>query len=449
MSLKQKNILIFISLFIFVFLFMFLITNNYMEKFYIWENNRQIKSLLSNDLEFFENYEKQDIVINIFEYTDDERIFNDRLRLGFHDKKLNLTRIWLIEERLKNLSNKYEIINYSQPNLQTSILVGIKKQDKKVISLAKPLPFFDESIKTLNKFNLIIFLFSLIIIILVLFLYSNHLIKKINKINKQAKNIYDLKFDYKPYIKGKDELSNLSFYLNDVSENLEKSINELNNRVDFYKEMIDKQKQYVSSLGHELKTPLTVLKSYTHRLNEKNNQDDLNIYINNIIEESDNLNDLISLFLNFIKYDYYNLDLKENDINEILNEVINRYAVFLEDKQLILDTFSAKKKVDRDLIKIVFDNLVSNAIKYGEKEIKIEFKNINDDLIISFINKGKIKEKDIESIFEPFYRIDKSRNKKVSGHGLGLSIANEIIKKHNGLIKVKNDNRNIVFSIIL
>ncbi|MEO6843724.1 MAG: PAS domain S-box protein [Ginsengibacter sp.] len=219
----------------------------------------------------------------------------------------------------------------------------------------------------------------------------------------------------------------------------------------------DQQKDYfISMASHELKTPLTSVKGYVQMLQIKHEKSEDSFLLNSLnimdkqirtltklINELLDLSKIKSAGLNFYKEHFEITGL----INEIVHEVkhINpHYQISLMVKE------KAMVYADRDRIGQVLINFLTNAIKYSpqSKTIKVECSIQDDNVIIAVQDFGiGISKKDQEKVFERFYRVEGKNERTFPGFGIGLFIASEIIKRHNGKIWVKSDfGKGSVFS---
>ncbi len=210
------------------------------------------------------------------------------------------------------------------------------------------------------------------------------------------------------------------------------------------KKLDELRKDFVANVSHEIRTPLTTIKAYAETLRsgiitDQNTQEE---FLTTIESETDRMTVLADDLLELSKLDNKKMDLKlENyDIVKIINDVIKQNVVLSNSKnQSVIFNDTGEKFVvcDKDRINQVFNNILTNAIKYGKEDGKteiniIESKNYYD---ITFADDGMgIPEEDLDRIFERFYRVDKARSRQMGGTGLGLSITRQIIESHNGTI---------------
>ena len=225
-------------------------------------------------------------------------------------------------------------------------------------------------------------------------------------------------------------------------------------------EMVEEQNRFISDASHEFRTPLTALKSSLEvNLRDKNlSLTDAKKVIDESIEDVNRLQSLSDSLLNLSKYQepFSILNSKIISVNICLDEAIKKIKPLAKQKQI-----TVKKNLENIEIKGIKDNLVNlfviileNAIKYSPKKtsIQINSKSSDHQLIVEIKDQGiGIGKKDIDHIFDRFYRADQSRSKeKITGYGLGLTIAKKIVSNHNGKILATSEiNKGSIFTIIL
>ena len=243
--------------------------------------------------------------------------------------------------------------------------------------------------------------------------------------------------------KFKKSLDNLKIFTQDYNLDSEIRIHSEENFIEFsilqksFKNMLIRLKEqsqlqidFVNNASHELKTPIFVIKGYIDMLNDwgKNDKEVLDEGLIVLKKEIQNMQELTEKLLFLAKSK--NLIAEKNNINldNVLKEVIDNLS-FAYPKQKI-NYISSEIFIDSDiaLLKLLFKNLIENAIKYGkDNPINIELKKEKKvKLIIEDFGVG-ISEKALPHIFERFYREDEARNREIKSYGLGLSIVKEII----------------------
>lgn len=218
-------------------------------------------------------------------------------------------------------------------------------------------------------------------------------------------------------------------------------------------EAFAKQKQFVSDASHELKTPLAIIQASAESLENKPNEQK---YLENIKSETVKMTSLVNDLLELSRTDGTSLKmvLKEINLSKLIEKKSLSFESLIFENKMTLETKIEPGiilKCDQDKIKELLSILLDNAIKYGESKsgIKVELAESKTEAFLNVTNKGKeIPLEEREKIFERFYRVDKSRNRKSGSFGLGLSIAKNIVENHNGNISVSCDKGYTTFKVV-
>lgn len=211
------------------------------------------------------------------------------------------------------------------------------------------------------------------------------------------------------------------------------------------------RREFVANVSHELRTPLTTIKSYAEALDD-GAMDERELaagFVGVIRNETERMIRLVSDLLHLSRFDSRRVQLRREKTNmlEMLEEVVDRFSFQLRQKAITATVQAAPKLkpawLDRDGIDQVLDNLVSNAIKYtldGGKIVLSAAYNEAGQLTVVVKDTGiGIPRKNLEHIFDRFYRVDKARSRSMGGTGLGLSIAREIVRAHGGTITLESE----------
>ena len=241
--------------------------------------------------------------------------------------------------------------------------------------------------------------------------------------------------------------------LNQERLNIEGTQNELKDLAETINEMLDRlevsyesQKQFVSDASHELRTPIAVIQGYINMLDRwgKKDEEVMEESIEAIKNEAQSMQELVEKLLFLSRHDKKTLKLKKKffEMSDVVEEMLKETTLVAKNRVIASD---AMERVvvygDEQALKQAIRVFIENAIKYSNDgdTITISCRNENGDCVISVADTGiGMTQEDLNHIFERFYRSDKVRNEKISGHGLGLSIARLIILKHTGRIKVRS-----------
>lgn len=220
----------------------------------------------------------------------------------------------------------------------------------------------------------------------------------------------------------------------------------------------DQQKQFIADASHELKTPLTVISTNTDVIlsNSNDTVESQSKWLNYIKNETIRVTKLVNSLLYIAKYDANETKilLKKINLSNIISSICLQYEplIYENNKKLITNIDNNITIMgDEDKIKQLLNILMDNALKYSLNNgiIKISLKkNKQSNVYITVSNSSEtINKEQLNKIFDRFFRIDSSRNRKTGGSGLGLNIAKSIVEIHKGSINVMNKD-NITSFII-
>jgi two-component system, OmpR family, sensor histidine kinase ArlS len=231
--------------------------------------------------------------------------------------------------------------------------------------------------------------------------------------------------------------------MNNTKDELQTLANTFNRMIDRLEENFEKQSQFVSDASHELKTPLTVIKSYAnllrrHGLEDKEMADEA---IKAIHSEVTRIQKMTETFLDVASLEKeVELDLEEVNLVLLCQGILKQMReVYKREITLHFQQSPILIKVDELKIKQIIIILLDNAIKYSSDRIDIFLVENDKNVTVRVKDYGiGIPEEEMDNIFERFYRIDKARNRETGGSGLGLHIAKKIVKLHQGEIKMRS-----------
>jgi signal transduction histidine kinase len=205
---------------------------------------------------------------------------------------------------------------------------------------------------------------------------------------------------------------------------------------------------FLSLMSHDLKTPLARIQGMTDIAlsSPKNLLPEQKDAIKTIKQSTDELTEFISSILDLSRVESQQIKLKlqSKDVNRLLEDVIRKYAYLAQQKNIeIISEFETlfSVKVDSDLMKQVFSNLIENAIKYSPENTKVLVTTEEHDgrIIVQVADQGiGISDNEIKSIFTKFYRTKSVKNSQTKGSGLGLYLAKYFVELHKGQISVES-----------
>ncbi|AQM40940.1 cell wall metabolism sensor histidine kinase WalK [Staphylococcus ureilyticus] len=205
------------------------------------------------------------------------------------------------------------------------------------------------------------------------------------------------------------------------------------------------RREFVANVSHELRTPLTSMNSYIEALESGAWKDDALApqFLSVTREETERMIRLVNDLLQLSKMDNESDQITKEivDFNMFINKIINRHEMSAKDTTFVreIPKQTIFTEIDPDKMTQVFDNVITNAMKYSRGDKRVEF-HVKQN---SLYNRMTIRVKDngigipinkVDKIFDRFYRVDKARTRKMGGTGLGLAISKEIVEAHNGRI---------------
>ncbi|NLY20674.1 MAG: cell wall metabolism sensor histidine kinase WalK [Tissierellia bacterium] len=210
----------------------------------------------------------------------------------------------------------------------------------------------------------------------------------------------------------------------------------------------DMRKEFVANVSHELKTPITTIKTYTETLLDSDIDEELSkTFLKTINRESDRMSIIVKdlLDLSNIDYKYTNWEYDEVNLNALIKQTLASLELIRNEKNQSVEFKSYKEDTiifsDRNALERIFMNIIGNAMKYTEEKgnISIEMMEFKNTVQIAVKDNGiGIPYKDQKRIFERFYRVEKGRSRKEGGTGLGLSIARGLVEELGGTIRLKS-----------
>ena len=293
----------------------------------------------------------------------------------------------------------------------------------------------NESERNFNMFIIwITVIIEIIISAIVIKIVTNQIIiRPIDNINNVAKRLAKGEVEKRVVVNCNNEIGELAESFNMMAECLEKSDT--------------KRREFISNVSHELRSPITSIKGFIGGiLDGVIPRDRENYYLKIVYDEIDRLARLVNdlLDMSAMESGKFNLAITEFDINQVISLCILNLEHKIQEKGLnVKATFHNNRAYvlgDRDRIIQVVTNIIENAIKYSndDGEIKIDVYSKGEKIYVDIFNSGEcIEEKELNKIWDRFYKSDKSRTNKLST-GLGLPIVRSILSQHNEDIWVKN-----------
>ena len=307
----------------------------------------------------------------------------------------------------KILDKDSEVIGY--------LLALAKKEDTSLINAL------------INKAAIVGFAMSLMISILIAFIFERNLINPVNRLKHNISKFRISGENKWEDINTKDEIADLNTEFKNMAQNLVKYDRQ--------------QKDFFQNSSHELKTPLMSIHGYAEAIKDGVvSPQDIVPSLDIIIEETNKLAEIVNNIMYLTRLDD-NTDAKDkiNEINlkDFIEEILSRFEIILNERAIIIrNNVGSDIKIDMEEEHLfrIFSNLISNSIRYAKSEIIIESETDNG-LIIRLCDDGTgFEEKELPHVFERFFKGDRGKT------GLGLSIVKSTVENYNGTVYAYNRN---------
>ena len=417
-----------------IFAFSMLITNYFLPSYYVYRVkqdlnfiSKEITSMKYNDfINSVADLEKKHNLTIVYEpISDDEDSFNWSLREQLAKKRMTLNKFWVTKETLLDVKAGTRVNKlYDQGKLKSSFLTSFVEKNGLFIIVGVSIVHFNETAYIINTFTLYVLIFAILVLVVLVWIWSRKITSPLQELADVSKDIARLDFK-KAEIRTKDEIEELANSINTMSNALKAAHEDLNRKN-------KNLKRFMSDITHELKTPLSLIKAYSVGI-----QDGLDdgTYVHTILKQTDNISALIDELLEFSRIEREELHKESFDLLALFQHCLTKHEIEIRRKEIHLAIQQEDKPLwitaDRGKIEKVLNNLLSNAIKYTQnKKIGIRFEEKEHEILFTVENGTNITETESNKIWEPFYVKEASRSKDRSGTGLGLTIVQSILNRH-------------------
>lgn len=331
--------------------------------------------------------------------------------------------------------------------------------------LSTPLLAIQESAAIANRFFLFSGLITILIGLIPAYIFARRFTRPIMSLNNIAQKMSKLDFSEKYDVTSNDEIGELGKSINSLSDQLDHAISDLTRAnlklqadIEYERSLEEMRKAFISSVSHELKTPIALIQGYAEglKLNVAEDEAGKDFYCEVIVDEARKMNIIVRDLLDLSQYESgsFKIERQVFDVASLLDRLINKYQPLFQEKQVHLQICKqdpeAAVLVDGDELRIeqVLVNYINNALNYMDekRQIRIDLYSLEDKVRISVYNSAApIPEDSLEKIFTSFYKVDKARTRALGGSGLGLSIVKAIQEQHHNAYGVINQDKGVTF----
>ncbi|MDW3034597.1 MULTISPECIES: cell wall metabolism sensor histidine kinase WalK [Bacillus cereus group] len=350
-------------------------------------------------------------------------------------------------------------MDYEKNDIKYKLLIKpTKEKDGSVtyIYAMASLQPVDEAVQMVQDYYIYIIAFVVVLIFLASFYYSKQIAKPLLKINDTTKKIAHLDFTEQIPITSKDEIGDLSKNINVLSNKLHSHIGQLEQDIEKERKLENTRKEFISGVSHELKTPLSIMKSCISILKDGVAEHKKEYYFGAMEREVDKMDTLILDMLELAKFESGTYKMKKDPfyIDTVMDDICEHLSVEIEKKELHVHKNIGPFEVvaNQGRIEQVIVNFITNAIRYtpNKEDIIISTIDEKDRIKVCIENKGThIEEEQLDKIWDRFYRVDAARQRSQGGTGLGLAISKNILELHDAEYGAENTEDGVLFYFYL
>lgn len=306
---------------------------------------------------------------------------------------------------------------------------------------------------TLVSFMLVTVIATICFFIIYFLLFIKRIVKDMTYISDRIIDIADGKSDEKIIIERQDEIGEIAGRINEMTE-------QINQLITSERDALQSNKDLIACVAHDLRTPITSVKGYLDLALDTKHYDleQRQKYVRIAQTKANRLEYLIHDLFNYTKLTSGEITLHRSkiDLVQLVEQMVEEFYPLFQEEELECTTkyniSYLEMNMDGELTARAVQNLLSNAIKYGKdgKHVYVELECLEQEVQIRVTNYGLvIPEESIKHLFDKFYRVERSRDVKTGGTGLGLNIAQEIVHLHGGRIQVTSGASGTCFTIAL
>lgn len=458
-----------------------IIQSLFFEKFYI---TKKRNDLVSNVEKFKKEYNKavddRKVVELIDEYEQSNNLKiiildnSDKLKSITKNNRTDIFKMRQLTDFIEEWTANNNLAQFRQNNKTISMMTEKRENqsrglicispnngEKEIIFALSSLQPVNEAVGVIKQLYLYFCMGAVFFTAILAFIYSNMITKPLLEISRVATKMAKLDFSEKCIVTTQDEIGNVASSLNFLLDNLSEALNSLKEANTKLEEDIEKErelekmrKEFIASVSHELKTPISLIDGYAVGLKDEIFENrDKDYYLDIIIDETRKMGGIVSdlLDLSYIESGIFKLELEKFNLIELIKITIRKYETLITEKHInisinLLD--QVRVYADWNRMEQVLTNFITNAVRNVNENGEIYLRTVDkgQNISMEIENTGSnIPENEINKIWDKFYKVDKSRNRKLGGTGIGLSIVKNILVLHNYCFGVENTHLGVKF----
>lgn len=394
------------------------------QKFQLHKIYEAIKTLPLNTI-YQNSYaigKEHKILLLTIPWEEDHDKLNEKLKNAFTEQGILIEKLWLWEEDASKLKAG-KVVNelYNQGASGYSLLIKYYLEDNTLMVMSRTIPHIEGILKIINFFVIGVWFTAMTIIVVCIVFYVRRITKPLLELEDLVEDISHLKFNQIEVETG-DELESLAKGINKMSERLQISHRQL-------EEKNEQMKELLANVSHELKTPIALIKAYGIAIED--NMDD-GTFMTTILEQNQVMENMVTKLLMLTKKEKQVSRRTPINLSELVRYYLKDYEVYSNEVNIDVHLEEVSDITeDQEVISCTINNFISNAIKYSA-DGKVAVKCYEKDNTVHLEVKNRVTEKAkeaIEHLWDPFYVVEESRNKDLCGTGLGLYITQKLLEK--------------------
>ena len=358
-----------------------------------------------------------------------------------------------VKQRLLETGDGYNIQGEGGPDRpDESLTLSTRLDDNLYLYLQTPREYIKSTADLAVKYTALLSMGILLAGSVIVYFVAGRISRPIREIQAVAEQISKLDFSRKCPVNGGDEIGRLGAAINNMSDDLQAAVSKLVQANEVLQSDLERQQQtdrmrqqFVANVSHDFKTPLTLMVSYAEALCEQERDEGRREYCETIISEGNRLSRMVGRLLCLSKLES-GIDQVEYAIfclSEVLDQVLKNHRILTERRRLTVERRLDEElivRADYQKIELVVQNLFENAVKYTPEggTVRLTAARRGDACRVEVENTGvSIREEDLGSLFDSFYRADKARTSN-DGYGLGLAVVKVVMDAHGRPFGVEN-----------
>ena len=457
-SFRSKLILHFVCSVVFVMLMLIAATNFIFRPILIHDTRNSMHGISTMISEAYESgsstisklIHKFDTMqdIEIVLYDSDYEIISSYEALYPDSSRITMLKEWMevYEEKAKSDGSFFDEFEDKSIDFLTRAVYITRMSDGTYMCMSKVVKSIEQFVDIATLSITVGAIFVILVGTAIWYILTNSFIVQLKKMSAVTKNMAQLNFDEKIDYHSADEVGILAESIDEMSDELKRSIEKL-------RKDVERRQRLIRDISHELKTPVTTVSGYTENIQILvPDNPRVQKYCSIMLEECDVINNLVQelLYMSKIEDEAFECNKEIFPVEKLKNKILSKIENEFTGESVQFNLCDADISADINLMERAVYNYITNAIKHkpeGSRVIVNGYKE-DDGYVFAVTNKGtQITAEEKESIWDVFYKRDQARTRSDGGHGIGLAIVKRIADLHGGKVDLISENGENTFFI--